>query len=171
MWFKLPDGMTNISVAQQHFKAEIKDDHGHGYFRAPPHFAGLLSMVKITATEPPEGADKDLPDVSPALDEAMDAMTKRAQALEAEVKNLREDNNSAMGQVSSLMRENDLLRKENIRLSKEVDALMDKLEDEGKDTEDDIRDKPSALLSPSQAVEQAAAAAKVKMQAQLSAKK
>lgn len=170
MWFKLQDGMTNISVAQQHFKAEIKDEKGRGYFRAPPHFAGLLSMVNIIATDPPEGADKDLPDVSPALDQAMDAMTKRAQALEAEVFNLRADNGSAMGQVSSLMRENDMLRQENIRLSKEVDALMDKLEDEGKDVEDE-ESKPSALASPAQAVEQAAAAAKAKMQAQLSAKK
>ncbi len=92
MWFRLAEGATGISVQGQEFSAEVIDEEGRGFFRAPDHFAPLiLDLNGFEAIGAPPGTDlPDLPQADPERDTAITRMTMQIQSLINERDALRE---------------------------------------------------------------------------------
>lgn len=104
MWFRFPEGATNISVQGQEFSAEVIDEGGFGHFRAPDHFAPLILDLKgFEARGAPPGTD--LPDL-PQADPERDTAIVRLQA-----------------QVMSLTMERDTLKNRNMELEDQLSLL------------------------------------------------
>jgi len=62
MWFGFPPGATQISVNNQIFEIEAKDDNDRGLFRAPDHFAPqILDLPGFSRVEAPKDGPPDLP--------------------------------------------------------------------------------------------------------------
>lgn len=94
MWFKFPEGVTEISVQQQNFYPEIVDPKdGKQCFRAPAHFSGLILGLKgFSRTEPPEGAPDDLlPMVDPGRDATINELRHKVFELETQLSNAKAD--------------------------------------------------------------------------------
>lgn len=87
MWFKFPSGLSQISVEQQLFKTEAKDENGAEFFRAPDHFAPQILNLGLgfTRADQPKGGPPDLPK---AVEQNSDAVDKLALELETERKTL-----------------------------------------------------------------------------------
>jgi hypothetical protein len=104
MWFKLAEGATGISVQGQEFSAEVIDEEGRGFFRAPDHFAPLILDLKgFEAVGAPPGTDlPDLPQADPERDTAITRMTMQIQSLTNERDALREQNKELQDQLSLL---------------------------------------------------------------------
>lgn len=104
MWFKFPAGVDQISVEQQLFAVEVKDEAGAGFFRAPDVFAPtILNLPGFARADPPEGAPEDLPPVDPKRAEAVDKLS-------AEVESLREENQRLRQELGAARRERDALQ-------------------------------------------------------------
>src|SRR6266446_1434113 len=92
MWFRFPEGVTEINCQQQSFVTEITDTNGRGYFRAPNHFSSIILGIKgFRVAEPPAGAPEDLPLPDPLRDGAIEDLARKNAALEAETSNMRTD--------------------------------------------------------------------------------
>jgi len=118
MWFKFPEGTTQVSVEQQTFSPEYKDDQGYEYFRAPDHFAPLILGFKDFKARAPQG--DDVPDdirTLPSKDAlVLDSMTSQLEALKAENAQLRTT-------IQVGRDENDSLRKQLAESQQQVNEL------------------------------------------------
>jgi hypothetical protein len=127
MWFRLPEGCTGLSVEQQEFGIEAKDEEGRGYFRAPDHFAPRILMLKgFSIAEPPEGSPDDLPKADPLRDTAIANMSREAEGMRTEIANLRSDLIAANARVVALVNERDAQKLAMAGLQAKVDELEDK---------------------------------------------
>jgi hypothetical protein len=104
MWFRFPDGTDQVSVEQQIFREEHKDEGG-SYFRAPDHFAAtILGLGGFSRVEQPKGAPEDLPKEDPQATRAIDELSTVNTALQQELIQLREDNKNLIVERDSLQR-------------------------------------------------------------------
>lgn len=126
MWFVFPKGTSGVSIQQQEFKPELKDDEtGEEYFRAPDHFAAILvGMLKFNQKTPPERLNPpaDLPKPDPDRDGAIGKLAHDLAGARADVEALRADNRA-------LTNENSELRKQNHLQEQIIGALRQRLED------------------------------------------
>lgn len=105
MWFKFPEGCSNISVEQQSFSIEVVDGDGRGYFRAPAHFAARIlgtNMGFAADVIPPDGAPEDLPRADPLRDGAISELTGTNEALRMELGGMRSDLEAERAKVRAL---------------------------------------------------------------------
>lgn len=120
MWFKLPDGVDQISVEQQIFREEFSDDKGR-YFRAPDHFAPIiLGQTGFERVTQPEGAPDDIKAEDPRRGKAMDELADANTALQAEVVQLRQE-------VKDLTAERDALNTSVSSLESQLDEADKKI--------------------------------------------
>lgn len=91
MWFKFPDGVDQIAVEQQNYKAEVEQG-GKKFFRAPDHFAArILDLPGFTGERPQgEGVPVDLPTSIPGAEGAVSDLTAQLTALKETEVALRE---------------------------------------------------------------------------------
>ena len=131
MWFSFPPGCDVISVECQTFRVELTDETGVNYFRAPDHFANkILSSGGFKLIQhPPSGAPADLPQADPLRDGTIVELTKMVQALERELKTLREDHNSALAKANSLAGDKATLEGQLAKANAAVEELKEQLED------------------------------------------
>ncbi len=64
MWFRFPDGVTEISVEQHNYSTEVQTEvegEVRRYFRAPDHFAPQILGLTPCTHETPPGDHADLP--------------------------------------------------------------------------------------------------------------
>lgn len=105
MWFRMPDGVSGVSVDLQNFETEVKDAKGLGYFRAPDYLAAkILDLPGFVAFEPPEGLTEleDIPAHNSPHSNAIADLTAQLSTMTS----LRDDANErlqiALRQVDSL---------------------------------------------------------------------
>ena len=128
MWYRFPDGTDSITVQQQSFMAEVTDDAGHKYFRAPDHFAPNILMLKgFEVAERPEGAEEDTSTADVLRDGAISELGVVNGALRVEVENLRADLNSVSAQILALDTERKRLADEVAHLTDENEALRERI--------------------------------------------
>lgn len=132
MWFRFPEGTTQISIEQQIFTAESKDADGNEYFRAPDHFApiilGLGGFTRVSEDQLPKGAPPDLPKHDPARAEAIDMLSADHAALKDQY-NLQVEQNQAMHkELQDTLTQLDGAQKEIARLQ----GVLDKIEEDSK---------------------------------------
>lgn len=103
MWFRFPDGVDQISVEQQLFRAEATGEDGSRLFRAPDHFAPIILELGgfSKAAQPPDGP----PDLIPENPVSSLALERLAEQVEA----LLEENQRLRYQVSDLQAEKEVL--------------------------------------------------------------
>jgi len=132
MWFKFPEGTTQISIEQQIFTAESEDKDGNAYFRAPDHFApiilGLGGFTRAMEDQLPKGAPPDLPKADPERAAAIDVLSADHAALKEQYQ-LQVDQNAAMHkELQDALTALDGAQKEIARLQ----AALDKVEEDAK---------------------------------------
>ena len=109
MWLRFPDGTERISVAQQNFEVEARDDEGHGYGRVPNPLAPQLLSLGFKPDEPPKGAPDDLPVADPLRDGAIADLTRQNSSLRGDVTDLRSSLTAANAKISALTTERNSL--------------------------------------------------------------
>jgi hypothetical protein len=102
MWMMFPDGVTEVSVEQMNFVAEVHDEEKHGYFRAPDHLVpSLIDLTKCVVRVPPVDHPDDLPPT---------ALTTATSDLAIANENLRNENSDLRGSIAELnVRVSDLM--------------------------------------------------------------
>lgn len=137
MWFSFPKGCAAISVEQQEFHAQYKDDNGVEYFQAPDHFAPLILGQKgFEACDRPKDAPKSLKNMEPKRDAAIKDLSQQVTALQNENTDLRTSMNSLQGEFRSTIVK---LREVNDELTtrkREVEVLRERLLDH--ESEDEV---------------------------------
>jgi len=89
VWFRFPPGTREISVQQQNFFPEAKDENGHDCFRAPDHFASLILDLPGFGEGKPIGNPEDLPKVDPLRDGAIAQLAGQVEGLKVENESLK----------------------------------------------------------------------------------
>lgn len=92
MWFRFPKNVSQISVQQQLFVPEVRDDEGYDLFRAPDHFAAIiLDQPGFAVPEIiPPGAPEDLPKIlGPEVSNEVAALAAQLRQKDFEIDNLR----------------------------------------------------------------------------------
>jgi len=132
MWFKFPEGTTQISIEQQIFTAESEDKDGNAYFRAPDHFApiilGLGGFTRATEDQLPKDAPADLPKSDPERAAAIDVLSADHAALRDRYNLQVEQNQTMHKELQDALTALDGAQKEVARLQ----AALDKVEEEAK---------------------------------------
>jgi hypothetical protein len=119
MWFKFPEGTEAITVQQQSFSVEARDNDGNGYFRAPDHFAAIiLDLPGFTHKVPPEGST-DLADLSP-FDPVKDS---NVQMLAAKNEALKLENDGLRAAHAEISAERDGLKLKLYEAEQEIERL------------------------------------------------
>ncbi len=132
MWFKFPQGTTEISIQQQRFVPEHTDSDGNLYFRAPNHFAPhILQLKGFGSVSQPDGAVDDL---DPNDRERNDAISN----LSGTVTQLQQELADAKAGLIAVNR--DLQTKE--RELNETRAMLQIAEMKIKELEEALEDKP-----------------------------
>lgn len=102
MWFRFPEGVSEISIQQLNFKAEweeegeVKDGNTvrkvtWQFFRAPEHLAPYIMDLKdFAAVGQPEGAPDDLAPGDPGSSTTIQSITGQMNSLQEENLRLRE---------------------------------------------------------------------------------
>lgn len=129
MWFRFPEGVTQISVSQQLFVTEIVDSEGRGLFRAPDHFAAIILDQPgfSVPAELPKDAPEDLPKtLDPEISNEVAALAGQLRQRDFEIDNLK----ASLAEASM---ERDSLRVELREIKTELDNL--KVESEEKKVE------------------------------------
>ena len=140
MWFKFPEGTTAISVQQQNFRPEFKDESGRDLFRAPAHFASdiLRNRGFEALGSAPEGAPEDLVAPDPLRDGVILDMGARVAGLEAELSNERTNTSALRAELGAALHERDLLKLKLHEVTQELETLKseaeEKLEEVGPQT-------------------------------------
>lgn len=131
MWFQFPQGCERISIERQTFVAEMTDAEGRTYFRAPDHFApSILGIGGFSiVAKPPDDFPEDLPQADPLRDGAIAGLTKAAEAMKGEIKDLRSDLATASARITALTNENIDLRQKLYASEAVVEALNEQIED------------------------------------------
>lgn len=129
MWFRFPEGTTQISIEQQIFEAEVTAEDGSTYFRAPDHFAptilGLGGFTRVAEDQLPKGAPPDLPKDDPARAAAIDVLSADHAALKEQYQ-LQVDQNAAMHkELQDALTQLDGARKEIAQLQEALDKVED----------------------------------------------
>jgi len=129
MWFKFPAGAESIVVERQNFVSEARDEKGHGYFRAPAHFAArILSIPGFSHVgDPTEGGIADLPRENPLAEQTIQSLMDTLGAKEIEIRGLREDLISAQAEIKALMDKNAILAKDLASAQRDLDDIDEKL--------------------------------------------
>lgn len=132
MWFKFPEGVTEVSIQQQNFKAEVRDAEGRSYFRVPNHFANTLLMLNgFVIAEPPEGAPADLPQPDTLRDGAIADLSHKVESLQREITGLRSDIVATNAARQALMSERDKLKSDLEEAQEKIADLENKLNEDG----------------------------------------
>lgn len=113
MWFRFPEGVTEISVEQQNFHPEVERERSvgerkvqFGFFRAPDHFAPtILGLGMGFLSETPEG---DLSELPPMQSGPPPASSTGISSVEVEA--LRNEASELRARLASVMAERDDLR-------------------------------------------------------------
>ena len=136
MWFKFPEGVTEISVQQMNFHSEFEDESGAQYFRAPDHFAHyILALPKFISVESmPEGAPSDLNPTDTLRDTTIGRLTAELSASKLEVEQLH-------GAIASFRAQNDDLKLALHNATEEIKNLKADLEESGNETEQKVGGK------------------------------
>lgn len=134
MWFRLPEGVDNISVERQAFATEVRDSSGRGYFRAPDHFAPtLMSIPGFGAASPPESVDlTGLPEINTSAPSEISEQAQKITALEDLVSSLRTDLSQRSAELAATLHERDELK---LKLH-EAEVKIADLEEKNTDLED-----------------------------------
>lgn len=138
MWFKLPDGATEVSVALQNFKVEVKTELGN-FFRAPEHFAAHLLAIPGFKVQEPEGTDiADLPQADPARDDALATLAAQVEALKLQVQDAHTEIQRITAANAALANERDQIKMAGadaagkyIEVKAELELLKQKIYDKG----------------------------------------
>ena len=133
MWFRFPQGSTEIQVEQQTFKSEFqakdKDDNKiYDFFRAPDHFAPRILMHSAFRAETPDGAPDDLPKSDPQFSAEVAAQSLELQGLRTSMQNAQQDLTVAGARLTALKTENEALVKKVGKLDEENEKLTDDIE-------------------------------------------
>lgn len=120
MWFKFPEGVTEVNCQQQSFVAEVEDDTG-AYFRAPDHFAPFLLGV-------PGFAAVDAPRDAP-LGEPRFLHENTIGDLSRQISSLKEDLSMARADVAANALDLGAKGREIVELKKRVEELEEENED------------------------------------------
>lgn len=110
MWFRFAPGVENLSCQQQNFKVEAKDAEGHGYFRAPAHFAPfILDLSGFKQLVPPDGVTElaDLPIDDPVRNGAIGDLSAQNDVLKGRVRLLEDELAALNEQFGVACRERD----------------------------------------------------------------
>lgn len=129
MWFSFPEGCSSISVERQEFFAEVTDDAGVTYFRAPDHFAPRILEFKGFFIADPKNLPPDLPQEDPLRDGAIASLTMTVEAQKLEIQNMRSDLSAASARVVALMNEKTDLAKTLEDRERTIQELTERLED------------------------------------------
>jgi hypothetical protein len=134
MWFRMPEGVSGISVELQSFAPDIEFE-GRSYFRAPDHFAPrILSNTGFELVDKvPEGFPEDIPKTDPLRDGAIAELTQSVEALKRELGGVRVDLNATVAKAAALAAEK-------AELMAKLEAATTKIEE----LEEELEDRPPA---------------------------
>lgn len=109
MWLKYPTGTERISVEQQNYEVEVRDEKNNGYGRVPNALVARLVNLGFHKADPPEGAPADLPLADPLRDGAISDLTVANEQLRKDAESLRSDMGAANAKIGALVTERDKL--------------------------------------------------------------
>lgn len=130
MWLQMPRGCESISIEQQNFVVEARDDDGNGYCRVPNHFVPrVLRINGFRRADPPAGAPDDLPLPDPLRDGAIADLTKTVEAQKRQIETTTSDLNAAVAALKGANTAKSALAAENANLKRRVSELEEQLAD------------------------------------------